>query len=84
MSARSSGVEAATVPSTRDSLIPIGFGITGMVALVTTLLSAAMVWLVLARPLAVAHALEERQVAEAVQALCSLMVSMFVALVGLL
>lgn len=74
MSARAHFTAAAAHPI-RGTLARAGLAITGVVAVLTTLLSAATIWLVLTRPLAVADALGERQVTEVVQALAGLMVS---------
>jgi len=70
--------------SIRRVLGRIGVGITAVVAVVTTLVSAATVWLVLTRPLAVADAFGKKQVAEVVQALAGLMVSLLRGLVSYL
>ncbi len=75
MSAGARTTESPAVRPTRDPLVPIGFGITTAVGAITTLLSAATVWLVLTRPLEVAGALGERQGAEVVLALAGLVLS---------
>jgi hypothetical protein len=76
MSARTHTIESPAVRPIRETLGQIGFGITGVVAVVTTLLSAATVWLALTRPLAVAHALGEREATGMARALAGLMMSM--------
>jgi hypothetical protein len=75
MSARAQPIEPPDARPTRDRLAPIGFGLTTAVGAVTTLLSAATVWLVLSRPLEVADALGERQGAEVVLALAGMVLS---------
>lgn len=84
MSARTHTIESPAVRPIRQTLARIGFGITGMVAVVTSLLSAATIWLVLTRPLAMADALGEGQVTPVVQALAGLVVSMLRNLVNYL
>lgn len=84
MSARTHTIGSPAVRPVRQTLARIGFGITGMVAVVTSLLSAATIWLVLTRPLAMADALGEGQVTQVVQALAGLVVSMLRNLVSYL
>jgi len=84
MTPRMRTTEPTAGGSIRKTLGRIGVGITVVVAVVTTLLSAATVWLVLTRPLAVADAFGKQQVAEVVQALAGLMVSLLRGLVSYL
>lgn len=76
--------EPAARRSIRRTLGRIGVGISALVAAVTTLVSAATVWLVLTRPLAVADAFTKKEVAEVMQALAGLMVSWLRGLVSYL
>ncbi|MBE3097767.1 MAG: hypothetical protein IMZ44_11660 [Planctomycetes bacterium] len=76
MSARTHTIGSPASRSVPETLGGVGFAVMGVVAAVTALLSAATVWLVLTRPLAVAHALGEREATEMARALAGLMVSM--------
>ena len=84
MSARSNTIESPAVRSIRQVLARIAFGVTGVVAVTTTLLSAATIWLVLTRPLTMADALGEGQVTQVVRVLAGLVVSMLRDLVSYL
>jgi hypothetical protein len=84
MSARSNTIESPAVQPIRQVLARIAFGVTGMVAVMTTLLSAATIWLVLTRPLAMADALGEGQVTQVVRVLAGLVVTMLRDLVSYL
>ena len=84
MSALSNTIESPAVRPIRQTLARIGFGVTGMVGVMTTLLSAATIWLVLTRPLTMADALGEGQVTQMVRVLAGLVVSMLRDLVSYL
>jgi hypothetical protein len=84
MSALSNTIKSSAVRPMRETLARIGFGVTGVVALATSLLSAATIWLVLTRPLAMADALGEGQVTQMVRVLAGLVVSMLRSLVSYL
>jgi len=84
MSARSNTIESPAVRPIRQTLARIGFGITGMVAVATSLLSGATIWLVLTRPVTMADALGEGQVTQMVRVLAGLVVSMLRDLVSYL
>jgi hypothetical protein len=84
MSLRTRTNETRGIRPIRETLARIGFGVTGALVGLTIVLSAATVWLVLTRPLAVADVLEERQVAGVIQALAVLVMSLLSDLVGYL
>ena len=84
MSARSTTIESPAVRPIRQTLARVLFGVTGVVAVATSLLSAATIWLVLTRPLTMADALGEGQVTQMVRVLAGLVVSMLRDLVSYL
>jgi len=84
MSARTSTIKSTQARPIRQALARIAFGVTGVVAVTTSLLSAATIWLVLTRPVTMADALGEGQVTQVVQVLAGLVVSMLRDLVSYL
>jgi hypothetical protein len=77
MNARTHRIDEAATYSVRARMARAGLALTGVIAAVTTLLSAATVWLVLTRPLAVANAIEDGRITVVAQALADLLVSVF-------
>jgi len=81
MNALKHSIESPAGTMAHATLGRIGVTVLGSVAAVTTLVSAATVWLLLTRPVAVADALAEPKALDAARALAGLMVSILQGLI---